>query len=47
MFRAYDTLFTRFLPALREAGFSEDEVRQLTVENPRRALVGGMGPGTG
>jgi predicted metal-dependent phosphotriesterase family hydrolase len=39
-FRAYDMLFTHFLPALREAGFSEAEVRQLTVENPLRVLVG-------
>ena len=37
--RPYDTLFTTFLPRLREAGFSETEVRQLTVENPRRAFT--------
>jgi phosphotriesterase-related protein len=39
-FRPFDTLFTSFLPALRLAGFSEAEVRQLVVENPRRALAG-------
>lgn len=39
-FRAYDTLFSRFLPALREAGFTADEIRQLTVENPAHALSG-------
>jgi phosphotriesterase-related protein len=39
-YRPYDTLFTRFLPALRAAGFTETEIRRLTVENPRRALVG-------
>jgi predicted metal-dependent phosphotriesterase family hydrolase len=44
-FRAYETLFTRFLPALGEAGFSEGEIRQLTVENPRRALEGMIGQG--
>jgi phosphotriesterase-related protein len=36
-FRAYDTLFTLFLPALRAAGFTEEEVQQLTVENPAQA----------
>jgi phosphotriesterase-related protein len=39
-FRAYDSLFTRFVPALREAGFTEAEVRRLTRENPCRALAG-------
>jgi phosphotriesterase-related protein len=37
-FRPYDTLFSRFLPALREAGFSQDELRLLTVDNPREAF---------
>lgn len=31
-----DYLFSSFLPALRAAGFSEDEIRAITVENPRR-----------
>src|SRR5688572_20334531 len=38
-FRPFDTLFTSFLPALRTAGFSDAERRQLLVENPRRALA--------
>ena len=38
-FRPFDTLFTRFLPALREAGFTPEEVRQLLVSNPRAALA--------
>jgi phosphotriesterase-related protein len=38
-FRAFDTLFTAFVPALRAAGLSEADVRQLLVENPRRALT--------
>jgi len=38
-FRPYDVLFTRFLPALREAGFSEEELRMLLVENPRAAFT--------
>lgn len=39
VFRGFDTMFTEFLPALRRAGFSEDEVRQLTVENPGKAFT--------
>jgi phosphotriesterase-related protein len=38
-FRPYDTLFKEFLPALKEAGFSEDEIRQLLVVNPREAFT--------
>jgi phosphotriesterase-related protein len=38
-FRPFDTLFTKFVPALRAAGFTEAETRQLLVDNPRRALV--------
>jgi phosphotriesterase-related protein len=38
-FRGYETLFTEFLPALRKAGFSEEEVSTLVVRNPRRALA--------
>jgi phosphotriesterase-related protein len=37
-FRPYDTLFTEFLPRLRAAGFSDDEVKQLTVANPAAAF---------
>ena len=39
-FRPFDTLFTKFLPALKAAGATEADVRQLLVENPRRALTG-------
>jgi phosphotriesterase-related protein len=38
-FRAFDTLFTTFVPALKAAGLSEADVRQLLVDNPRRALT--------
>lgn len=38
-FRSYETLFQDFLPALRETGFTEQEIRQLTVENPQRAFA--------
>jgi phosphotriesterase-related protein len=37
-FRPFDTLFTEFIPALKKAGFTDDEVRRLTVVNPREAL---------
>lgn len=36
----WDYLATRFLPRLREAGISEEEIHVMTVENPRRALTG-------
>jgi phosphotriesterase-related protein len=39
-FRPFDTLFTRFVPALKAAGASDDDVRRLLVDNPRRALAG-------
>jgi phosphotriesterase-related protein len=37
-FRPYDTLFTQFVPALKEAQITAPEIRRLLVENPRRAL---------
>jgi phosphotriesterase-related protein len=37
-FRPFDTIFTAFVPALRSAGFEADEIRELLVSNPRRAL---------
>lgn len=38
-FRPYTTLFSDFIPGLKSAGFPDAEVRQLLVENPRRALA--------
>jgi phosphotriesterase-related protein len=38
-FRPFDTLFTAFIPALKNAGFTDADVHQLLVENPRRALT--------
>jgi len=38
-FRPFDTLFTSFLPKLRETGFTDDEIRQLTITNPADALA--------
>lgn len=37
--REYTALFTEFLPLLQQNGFSRDEVRGLTVENPGRAYA--------
>ena len=37
-FRGFTTLFTTFLPALREAGVTEEEIRMITVDNPADAL---------
>jgi phosphotriesterase-related protein len=39
-FRPYDSLFTAFVPALRTAGFQNDDVQRLLVTNPRLALSG-------
>jgi phosphotriesterase-related protein len=38
-FRPFDTLFTQFIPALKEKGFTDDDVRQLVVINPREAFA--------
>jgi phosphotriesterase-related protein len=38
-FRPFDTLFKEFLPALKEAGFSQTEIEQLLVVNPREAFT--------
>jgi phosphotriesterase-related protein len=39
-YRGYTTLFREFLPRLRQSGFSDAEVEQLLVKNPRSALTG-------
>jgi phosphotriesterase-related protein len=36
-FRGYTTLFEKLIPALKQNGFSEDEIRQLLVINPAKA----------
>ena len=38
-YRPYDTIFREFLPALKEAGFTQEEVDQLLVKNPRDAFT--------
>ncbi|PYV39933.1 MAG: hypothetical protein DMG09_07985 [Acidobacteria bacterium] len=32
-------MFTRFLPALKSAGTTDEQVRVLLIENPKRALT--------
>jgi phosphotriesterase-related protein len=38
-FRPFDYLFTGFIPLLKANGFSEVDIHQLTVQNPRRAFT--------
>ena len=40
--RGFDTVFTQFLPALKKAGFSDEEIQQLTVTNPAKAFAIGI-----
>lgn len=37
-FRPFDTVFTTFIPALQDAGFSDDEIETLFVDNPANAF---------
>ena len=37
--KAYSWLFTHFIPAMRDAKYTEAEIRLMTVENPARALT--------
>jgi phosphotriesterase-related protein len=37
-YRGYDTLFEKLLPRLRQAQFSEAEIRQLIIANPAKAF---------
>jgi phosphotriesterase-related protein len=38
-YRGYDTLFEKLLPRLRQAQFSEAEIRQLIIANPAKAFT--------
>ena len=38
-FRSYDFLFTHFIPALKKTGITDEQVRTLLIDNPRRALT--------
>lgn len=37
-FQSYTALFTEFVPALKEEGFTDEEIRQLVVVNPAEAF---------
>ena len=37
--RDFDTVFTRFVPALLKTGFSDDEMKQLVIINPAKAFA--------
>ena len=37
-FRAFDTVFTAFIPALRREGFTQDDIETLFVRNPAKAF---------
>jgi phosphotriesterase-related protein len=38
-FRPFDTVFTKLIPALGQAGVTSEEIRRLLVANPARALT--------
>lgn len=38
-FQPFDTLFKEFIPALKEKGFTQDEIHQLVAVNPREAFT--------
>ncbi len=39
VFRGYTAIFEKFIPALKKEGFTDDEVKQLLVHNPRESLT--------
>ncbi|MCP5116207.1 MAG: phosphotriesterase, partial [bacterium] len=36
--KPYDGLFTHFIPAMKKAGYDDEQIRQVTVLNPREAF---------
>ena len=38
-FRGYTSLFTHLIPALRETGFTQDEIDQIMIKNPAEAFA--------
>jgi len=38
-FKPYESIFTHFVPRLKEAGYTSKEIIQLTIVNPRQAFV--------
>lgn len=45
-FRPFETLFTKFVPALKEAGFTDGDVEQILVRNPCEAFTIRLRPRT-
>jgi phosphotriesterase-related protein len=43
-YRPHDVLFTRLLPALRQHGVSDRDIRRIVVENPRALLTPDVNP---
>jgi len=41
-FRSYDFIFSTFLAKLKEAGLTEEDIHQVTEENPKKALTVGI-----
>ena len=41
-FRPYDTLFTKLIPGLKNAGFTDAEIHQVIVKNPAEAFAIGV-----
>jgi predicted metal-dependent phosphotriesterase family hydrolase len=37
-FKPYDAIFDQFIPLMKRANFREEEIRMITVENPRKAF---------
>ncbi len=38
-FRGYTALFETFIPTMKKEGFTDDEIKQLLVDNPRESLA--------
>ncbi|MDP8242592.1 MAG: hypothetical protein P9L94_00815 [Candidatus Hinthialibacter antarcticus] len=38
-FRPFDAIFTALLPALKDIGFTDDEIKQITQTNPQQAFT--------
>jgi phosphotriesterase-related protein len=39
LFKPYESIFTDFVPGLKEAGYTDREIMQLTVVNPSNAFT--------
>jgi phosphotriesterase-related protein len=38
-YRGYTVIFNRLLPELRKEGFTDDDIEQILVRNPREAYI--------